>query len=154
MKAKVPTPPMPLAPPTPPYHIRNVDARSHHQSLPPYHTKPQKPIRRHSSNTSWTAAAPAPSTPVITRPYHSWTVQPTDETNDRPTRNPHSPIPIPLHWQDDVKAGLDRDVRLGVLEPVPIGEPVTWCHRMVICAKKNGTPRRTVLPVWPPASGL
>ena len=30
----------------------------------------------------------------------------------------HSPIPVPLHWQDDVKAGLDRDVRLGVLEPV------------------------------------
>ena len=22
--------------------------------------------------------------------------------------------------------------------------PVTWCHRMVICAKKNGKPRRTV----------
>ena len=56
----------------------------------------------------------------------------------------HSPIPVPLHWQDAVKADLDRDVRLGVLEPVPIGEPVTWCHRMVICAKKNGTPRRTI----------
>ena len=56
----------------------------------------------------------------------------------------HSPIPVPLHWQDAVKAGLDRDVRLGVLEPVPIGEPVTWCHRMVICAKQNGTPRRTI----------
>ena len=56
----------------------------------------------------------------------------------------HSPIPVPLHWQDDVKAGLDRDVRLGVLEPVPIGGPVTWCHCMVICAKKNGTPRRTI----------
>ena len=56
----------------------------------------------------------------------------------------HSPIPVPLHWQDEVKAGLDRDVRLGVIEPVPIGEPVTWCHRMVICAKKNGTPRRTI----------
>ena len=25
----------------------------------------------------------------------------------------HSPIPVPLHWQEDVKAGLDRDVRLG-----------------------------------------
>ena len=25
----------------------------------------------------------------------------------------HSPIPVPIHWQDDVKAGLDRDVRLG-----------------------------------------
>ena len=56
----------------------------------------------------------------------------------------HSPIPVPIHWQDDVKAGLDRDVRLGVLEPVPVGEPVTWCHRMVICAKKNGKPRRTI----------
>jgi len=56
----------------------------------------------------------------------------------------HSPIPVPIHWQDDVKAGLDRDVRLGVLEPVPVGEPVTLCHRMVICAKKNGKSRRTI----------
>ena len=22
----------------------------------------------------------------------------------------HSPIPVPIHWQDDVKAGLDKDV--------------------------------------------
>ena len=56
----------------------------------------------------------------------------------------HTPVPVPLHWQDEVKAGLDQDVRLGVLEPVPVGEPVTWCHRMVVCAKKNGKPRRTV----------
>ena len=56
----------------------------------------------------------------------------------------HSPIPIPVHWQDEVKAGLDQDVRLGVLEPVPIGTPVTWCHRMVVCPKKSGKPRRTV----------
>ena len=56
----------------------------------------------------------------------------------------HTPIPVPLHWQAEVKAGLDQDVRLGVLEEVPIGEPVTWCHRMVVCSKKNGKPRRTV----------
>ena len=31
----------------------------------------------------------------------------------------HSPIPIPVHWQKQVKAGLDRDVRLGVIEKVP-----------------------------------
>ena len=56
----------------------------------------------------------------------------------------HVPIPIPIHWQEQVKVGLDRDVKLGVLEPVPIGEPVTWCHRMVVCPKKDGTPCRTV----------
>ena len=56
----------------------------------------------------------------------------------------HSPIPVPLHLQDEVKAGLDRDVELGILEPVPVGKPVIWCHRMVICAKKNGKPCRTV----------
>ena len=56
----------------------------------------------------------------------------------------HTPVPVPLHWQEDVKAGLDQDTRLGVIEPVPVGEPVTWCHRMVVCAKKDGTPRRTV----------
>ena len=55
----------------------------------------------------------------------------------------HTPIPVPIHWQEEVKAGIDRDIRLGVIEPVPIGEPVTWCHRMVICAKKDGSPRRT-----------
>ena len=54
----------------------------------------------------------------------------------------HTPIPVPIHWQDEVKAGLDRDVRLGVIEPVPVGDPVTWCHRMVVCAKKDGKPRQ------------
>ena len=56
----------------------------------------------------------------------------------------HNPIPVPVHWQDEVKAGLDQDVRLGVIEPVPVGTPVTWCHKMVICPKKSGKPRRTV----------
>lgn len=56
----------------------------------------------------------------------------------------HNPIPVPIYWRDEVKAGLDRDVRLGVIEPVPVGTPVTWCHRMVICPKKSGKPRRTV----------
>lgn len=56
----------------------------------------------------------------------------------------HTPINVPLHWAEKVKAGLDQDVRLGVIQPVPIGQPVTWCHRMVVCAKKDGRPRRTV----------
>ena len=56
----------------------------------------------------------------------------------------HKPIPVPLHWQQEVKESLDRDVNLGVLEGVPVGEPVTWCHRMVTARKKNSKPRRTV----------
>ena len=53
-------------------------------------------------------------------------------------------IPVPIHWRDAVKAGIDQDIKLGVLEAVPIGQPVTWCHRMVVCANKNGSLRRTV----------
>ena len=49
----------------------------------------------------------------------------------------HTPVPVPLHWQEDIKAGQDQDVALGVLEPVPVGEPVTWCHCIVICTKKQ-----------------
>ena len=56
----------------------------------------------------------------------------------------HTPIPVPVHWQEQVKIGLDQDVQLGVIEPVPVGTPVSWCHRMVVCAKKSGKPRRTV----------
>ena len=56
----------------------------------------------------------------------------------------HSPSQIPLHWQQAVKAGLDRDVRLGVIEKVPVNDPVTWCSRMVITPKTDGSPRRVV----------
>ena len=56
----------------------------------------------------------------------------------------HTPAPVPLHWQDEVKLQIDNDVSLGVLEKVPIGEPSFWCHRMVLVRKADGTPRRTV----------
>ena len=56
----------------------------------------------------------------------------------------HTPVPVPLHWRDAVKDGLDQDVHLGVIEKVSIDDPVTWCHRMVVYAKKIGKHRRTV----------
>ena len=55
-----------------------------------------------------------------------------------------TPSTIPLHWVDQVKAGLDRDELLGVIEKVPVNEPVSWCSRMVITPKHDGTPRRVV----------
>ena len=49
-----------------------------------------------------------------------------------------------MHWKAKVEADIDRDVALGVLEKVGDNEPMTWCHRMVVCRKHNGDPRRTV----------
>ena len=58
----------------------------------------------------------------------------------------HTPVPAcpPTFAKWGERAGLDQDVRLGVLELVPVCEPDTWCHRMVVCAKKNVKPPRTV----------
>ena len=39
---------------------------------------------------------------------------------------------------------MDNDVALGVLEKVEVDTPDTWCSRMVVVAKKDGKPRRTV----------
>lgn len=57
------------------------------------------------------------------------------DTNAKPIAH-HTPVPVPLHWQEEVKAVLDQNVRLGVIKPEPIGETVTWCHRIVEFAKK------------------
>ena len=56
----------------------------------------------------------------------------------------HTPIPVPHHWKKRVKQDIDRDVRLGIIEPVPQGTPTEWCSRMVVAAKKDGSPRRTL----------
>ena len=37
-----------------------------------------------------------------------------------------TPSKVPVHWSASVKAGLDRDERLGVIERVPVNEPVSW----------------------------
>ena len=57
----------------------------------------------------------------------------------------HKPGNVPLHFQEEVKAGLEKDVRLGVLRKIPTNTPVdSFLHRMVIVTKKNGRARRTV----------
>ena len=56
----------------------------------------------------------------------------------------HTPASVPIHWSEKVRSDLERDVELGVLERVNENIPVTWCHRMVVCRKRNGDPRRTV----------
>ena len=41
-------------------------------------------------------------------------------------------------------ADLHRDKAIGVIEPVPIRELVSWCHRMVVTRTHDGSPRKTV----------
>ena len=60
------------------------------------------------------------------------------------TKGCHIPASIPLHWQQQVYEDLLRDEALGVIKRVPYGEPLTWCHHMVITRKHDGSPRRTV----------
>lgn len=51
---------------------------------------------------------------------------------------------IPIHLKARVKADLDRDVRLGILEKVDINSPVKWLSRMLVTMKKDGSPRRII----------
>jgi hypothetical protein len=56
----------------------------------------------------------------------------------------HNPFSIPIHWREEIKRMLDKDVEDRIIEPVPIGDPVTWCSPMVVTAKGDVSPRRTV----------
>ena len=56
----------------------------------------------------------------------------------------HTPVTTPLHWREQVKEQLDRDVQLGVIEKVEPNTPVTWCHRAFWTRKANGEPRHVV----------
>ena len=64
--------------------------------------------------------------------------------NDAKPVRVSTPAPVALHLQERVKAELDRDVDLDVLERVPYGETTDWCTRMVITRKHDGGPRRTI----------
>ena len=56
----------------------------------------------------------------------------------------HTPIPIPLHQQEDTYEELMNDIAKGVVEPVPVGEPSKVCFRMLTQTKKSGKVRRVV----------
>ncbi len=61
-----------------------------------------------------------------------------------PHKPARTPAMVPIHDQEQIKAQLDEDVALGVIEPVPYGQVPKYCHRMVITRKADGTPRRTI----------
>ena len=65
------------------------------------------------------------------------------DPNAKPVANFRT-IPVPIHYEEDVKADLDMDVCLKKIRKVPPNTPVKWCHSMVVTAKKDNKPRRTV----------
>ena len=56
----------------------------------------------------------------------------------------HTAAAEPISWPEQVLSELNRDEALGVIERIIYGEPVYWCHRMVVMRKHNGPSRRTV----------
>ena len=40
-----------------------------------------------------------------------------------------------------MKANLDRDVQLGILEKVNVNSPVKWLSQMIVTMNKDGSPR-------------
>ena len=49
-----------------------------------------------------------------------------------------------LQFREKVKAGLEADCRMGVLEEVPANTPVEWMSRIITPSKKNGELRSMV----------
>ena len=56
----------------------------------------------------------------------------------------NKPAEIPNAFEAKVKADLDRNKQLGVIERVPPNTPQTFYVKMLVVAKNNGKPRRVV----------
>ena len=52
---------------------------------------------------------------------------------------------IPYHFEAKVKSELDSIESKGIIEKVPVGEAIEWCHPMIVIPKKQSSePRLTV----------
>ena len=56
----------------------------------------------------------------------------------------HKHRPVAIHWEEQTRQGLERDVDIGVIRPMLAGDPTLWCALMHVVAKKLGKPRRVV----------
>ena len=53
----------------------------------------------------------------------------------------HKGAVIPIHLKACVKADLDKDVWLSILETVDVNSPVKWLSWMIVSMKKDKSPR-------------
>ena len=60
------------------------------------------------------------------------------------TKTRHNSILVAFHFKEPVRQAFWEDVERDIIAPVPVGMPTNWYSTMVITAKKNGNPQRTV----------
>ena len=56
----------------------------------------------------------------------------------------HRSVSVPMQWMEKVNEDLYQDVHLGIIEPVLINTPTSWCLRTVIVPKLSEEPCRTM----------
>ena len=66
------------------------------------------------------------------------------EEGATPPMAANKPAEVLNAFKAKVKADLDRDEQLGVIERVPPNTPQTYCARVLVVAKHNGKPRCVV----------
>ena len=107
-----------------------------YKPLPENIPKLEKHLLEQFQSSTFNKSAPFPAMSTPSAHIHL-------KPNPKPYAR-HAPIPVPHHSKEEVKKNLDEDVRRGIIKPVPIGTPVEWCCNMVVTAKKDGRPRRTI----------
>ena len=56
----------------------------------------------------------------------------------------YSPIPVAIHWKEEMKKLLHQFMKQGIIEKVPVGEAPQWIARMLTVRKKEWKPRMVV----------
>ena len=136
-----PTKECPVSKQRPPAKECPTNITSNHRSTP---TKPCKiPFLPVESNVEklemYLKDAFASSTFNLSPPFPAMNDTIPAKIHIKPGAKPdpkHVPIPVPIYWRDTIKKQLNDDVAKGVIEPVPVGEPIQWCSQMVIVQKK------------------
>ena len=141
---------------SPTYSSTGRLARTWQPDSPPPHSNTGNRCRDRHTTTRYTESMSMPASHATAHETHRAPIPShrrhykasTFNTCELPLRDgpldPHTSTSLQSHCTGR-KMLKDCDVRLGVLEQVPVGEQVTWCHRMVTCAKKDGSLRRTIL---------
>ena len=64
-----------------------------------------------------------------------------DETKDYKPVNVTNPYNVPVHCREAVHEQLLANIRMRIIEPVPVDDTSRWCGPMMTVMKSNSDPR-------------